>query len=69
MLVAMFIAAVALLFALDHFGTEFVEHASTLAAPLLILVSFGQTIAVFLDTDIPWPSSLWKLMVAFGFLK
>jgi hypothetical protein len=71
MLAGAFVAALAVMFALDiaTTGSAFAEHASTLSAPLLILVSFCQTIAVFLDTGIPWPPSLRKLMLAFSFLN
>ena len=69
MIVALFLGALGLMFALDLLGSEFADHASTLAAPLLILVSFAQTIAVFLDTGIPWPDSLRKLMLVFSFLN
>jgi len=69
MVVGLFVAALGLMFALDLLGSEFADHASTLAAPLLILVSFCQTIAVFLDTGIPWPASLRRLMVMFSFLN
>jgi hypothetical protein len=55
MLIGAFVAALALMFVLDMVatGSAFAEHASTLSAPLLIIVSFCQTVAVFLDTDIP----------------
>lgn len=39
------------------------EHVSILLAPMLILVTFGQTIALFLDlVTIPWPPLLRKMM-------
>ena len=39
------------------------------AAPGLILVSFCQTIAVFLETEIPWPASIRQLMIWFSVLN
>jgi hypothetical protein len=66
MLAGLFLAAVLFMFALDLLGSDFAEHASTLAAPMLILVSFCQTIATFLDTGIPWPAFLRKIMVLFS---
>ena len=53
-----FIAALATMFMLDKMGSEFSQHASTLAAPSMIIVSFCQTVNVFLETDIPWPEIL-----------
>jgi hypothetical protein len=38
--VALFLVAVLFMFSLDMLGSDFAEHASTLAAPMLILVSF-----------------------------
>lgn len=39
------------------------EHASILLAPFFILVTFGQTIALFVDlSSIPWPPLLRKVM-------
>ena len=38
--VALFLVAVLFMFGLDMLGSDFAEHASTLAAPMLILVSF-----------------------------
>ena len=69
MVVALFLAAVAFMFGLDLLGSDFAEHASTLAAPMLILVSFCQTIATFLDTGIPWPAFLRRMMVIFSGLN
>ena len=71
MIVAVFFGALVSLFVLDHYmsGSQASEHASALAAPLLILVSFCQTIAVFVDTEIPWPATLRRIMVAFSFLN
>ena len=69
MVVALFLAAVAFMFCLDLLGSDFAEHASTLAAPMLILVSFCQTIATFLDTGIPWPTFLRRMMVIFSGLN
>ena len=66
MLIGLFLAAVAFMFALDLVGSEFAEHASTLAAPMLILISFCQTLATFLDAGIPWPGYLRRLMVLFS---
>ena len=59
-------AVVAFMFALELVGSKFEEHASTLAAPMLILISFCQTLATFLDADIPWPNFLRRLMVLFS---
>ena len=58
MIAAIFVAALALMFLLDTMGSEFSQHASTLAAPAMIILSFCQTITVVLDTDIPWPGFL-----------
>ena len=58
MIAAIFVAALALMFLLDTMGSEFSQHASTLAAPAMIILSLCQTINVFLDTDIPWPGFL-----------
>ena len=66
MLMGLFLAAVAFMFALDLVGSEFAEHASTLAAPMLILISFCQTLATFLDAGIPWPGFVRRLMVLFS---
>jgi hypothetical protein len=63
MVIALFLAAVGFMFALDLLGSEFAEHASTLAAPMLILISFCQTVATFLDTGIPWPTFMHGMMV------
>ena len=67
-LLAVFIVAVLLLFALDLLGDDFTAHASTIIAPLMITVSLVQTMAIFVDTDIPWPSLLRRLMSAFSFM-
>lgn len=71
MVTALFFGALLMMLVLDHYITDSqaAEHASTLAAPLLILISFCQTIAVFLDTEIPWPDSFRKLMVVFSFVN
>ena len=69
MLATAFGIALGLMFLLDMVDPSYAEHASTLVAPLLILISFCQTIAVFLDTDIPWPAFLRKLMLFFSFLN
>ncbi len=53
-----FVAALGTMFLLDKMGSEFSQHASTLAAPAMIIVSFCQTVNAFLDTDIPWPNIL-----------
>jgi hypothetical protein len=66
MLIGLFLLAVAFMFGLDLLGSDFAEHASTLAAPLLILVSFCQTLAAFLDAGIPWPGFLRRMMVLFS---
>jgi hypothetical protein len=61
---------VALLFFLDMFaGGRFSEHSSIISAPLMVAISFCQTIAVFLDVDIPWPSLLRSLMLTFSTLN
>ena len=64
-----FVVALLFLFALELVGTDFIQHASTLGAPALIMVSFAQTVAVFLDTGIPWPPFLRQLMLSFSFLN
>jgi hypothetical protein len=69
MIATVFVASLGFMFLLDTVDASYAEHASTLAAPLFILISFCQTIAVFLDTDIPWPAFLRKLMLAFSFLN
>jgi hypothetical protein len=57
------------MFALDRIGSEFAEHASTIAAPAFIVISFCQSVAVLLDTKIPWPSFLRKMMHFFSYLN
>ena len=66
MIGALFLAAIGFMFGLDQVGSELAQHASTLAAPTLILVSFCQTVATFLDTNIPWPSFLRSMMLIFS---
>jgi hypothetical protein len=62
----LFVLAVAILFALDLIGDKLAEHASTVAAPVLIAVSFCQSLAVLIDTDIPWPQALRDWLVLLG---
>jgi hypothetical protein len=66
---ALFVAAVLFMFCLELITFDFAEHASTIAAPVFIMVSFCQTIASFLDTRIPWPAFLRRLMVIFSSLN
>ena len=53
-----FVAALASMFLFDLMGREFSQHASTLGAPAMIIISFGQTVNAFLEADIPWPGFL-----------
>ncbi|MDA8639375.1 hypothetical protein N9L31_00230 [bacterium] len=69
MMIALFVAAVLFMFCLDLVATDFAEHASTIAAPVFILVSFCQTVATFLDTRMPWAAFLRRLMVIFSSLN
>lgn len=39
-----------------------VSHISTVVAPLMIVITFCQTIAVLLDLDVTWPDELRELM-------
>eukprot|EP01044_Picomonas_judraskeda_P006576 COSAG03_NODE_662_length_6392_cov_2.901001_6_plen_918_part_00 len=69
MIAAFFLLAIGFMFGLDLVGSELAQHASTLAAPSLILVSFCQTVATFLDTNIPWPAFLRSMMLIFSSLN
>ena len=46
---------------LDQFLRK-VDHLSSLFAPLMILVTFGQGIALFAELDVPWPKMLRDLL-------
>ena len=46
-----------------------VDHISTITAPGMIIATFCQTIAVFMELDIEWPPRLRRLMQALNILN
>jgi len=46
-----------------------VDHLSAFFAPLMVVVSFGQTLSLLLDLDVTWPPRLRALMEMFGVLN
>jgi hypothetical protein len=66
---ALMVVVVAMLLLIDLFNTDASEHASTVAAPFLIMVNFCQTIALFLDLDVRWPKQLRAVMAWFSWLN
>jgi len=51
------------LFVLDLTNKDLEDHASTLTAPTLIGISFFQTIALYVDIDVPWPHVMRECML------
>jgi hypothetical protein len=63
-----FVVLVLMMTMLDHLlkGTG---HISTIFAPVAIIVTFVQTLALLLDLDTPWPPGLKAWMQAFSILN
>jgi hypothetical protein len=65
---ACFVIAVLTLFVMDHVLGS-VKHMSTVVAPLLIIVTFFQTVGLLLSLDVPWPKNLRWLFSWFTFFN
>ncbi len=46
-----------------------VRHVSTIIAPMSIVVTFAQTLALLLELDVPWPDQLKELLSTFNILN
>ena len=52
----------------DHLLKE-VDHMSTVFAPIMIAVTFFQTLGLLLDLDVTWPPALRRWMSFFNLLN
>lgn len=67
MLVA-FVMLLIIMVAVDHWLKD-VDHMSTIFAPIMIVITFFQTLGLLLDLDVAWPPSLRKWMSNFNILN
>jgi hypothetical protein len=71
LLILVFSAFVAILVFVTYFAGKVVTKVqvlSQLTTPLIILVTFGQTLSVVVDIDLKWPSFLLEIFSWFSFL-
>ena len=67
-----FFVFVAILVFVSYFAGKVVTKAQALnqlTTPLIILVTFGQTLSVVVDIDLKWPSFLMEIFSWFSFLS
>jgi len=63
-----FVVTLVIMVVVDHFLKE-VDHMSTIFAPLMIAVTFFQTLGLLLDLDVSWPPALRRWMSTFNVLN